>query len=72
MNDLLMTPQGAIIEEIEQALEFEGFTKGTVPFERKLRERKVEKCRELKRMAVCNECPVYDDCRILKEYLRNL
>lgn len=67
-----LTPQGAIIAEIEQALEFEGYTKGSATFENKLRERKVEKCRELKRMAVCAECPVYDECRLLKDYLRNL
>lgn len=62
----------AIVEELEASLEFEGYTKGTAVFDRKLRERKVERCRELKRMAVCSECPVYDECDLLKQHLRDL
>jgi hypothetical protein len=62
----------AVVEELENSLEFEGFIKGTEVFNRKMRERKVERCRELKRMAVCSECPVYDECDLLKQHLRDL
>lgn len=60
---------GLLVAELESALEFEGYTKGSDVFDQKLRERKVEKCREMKRMAVCSECPVYDECDLLKQYL---
>ena len=61
-----------ILAEMESSLEFEGYQRGTEVFAKKLRERKVEKCRELKRMAVCSECPVYDECNLLKQHLRDL
>jgi hypothetical protein len=61
-----------IVAALEDSLEFEGYTKGTLIFEKKMRERKVEKCRELKRMAVCSECPVYDECDLIKSHLRDL
>lgn len=61
-----------IIAELERSLEYEGYQPGTEIFEKKMRERKVEKCRELKRMAVCSECPVYDECSLLKQHLRDL
>ena len=61
-----------IIAALESSLEYEGYTPGTEIFEKKMRERKVEKCRELKRMAVCSECPVYDECTLIKQHLRDL
>ena len=61
-----------IIAAMESSLEFEGYTPGSAVWEKKLRERKVEKCRELKRMAVCSECPVYDECTLIKQHLRDL
>lgn len=61
-----------IVAELESSLEYEGYTRGTAIFEKKMRERKVEKCRELKRMAVCSECPVYDECDLIKSHLRDL
>lgn len=68
----MTTPTPLIVAEIESSLEFEGYTRGTETFERKLRERKVEKCREMKRLSVCYECPVYDECTLLKSHLRDL
>lgn len=61
-----------IVSQLEDTLEYEGYQRGTETFDRKMRERKVEKCRELKRMAVCSECPVYDECNLLKQHLRDL
>jgi hypothetical protein len=61
-----------IVAELENSLEYEGYTRGTPIFAKKMRERKVEKCRELKRTAVCSECPVYDECDLIKSHLRDL
>lgn len=64
--------QDRILEELEFALEGEGYVRGTPMFEKMLRERKVEKCREMKRLAVCSECPIYEECPIRLQHLRDL
>jgi len=61
----------SVVEELSQALELEGYARGTPEFKQLLRERKVERCRELKRFRVCSECPAFDNCTLLREYLRN-
>jgi len=60
-----------VVAELEQLLELEGYAKGTDQFKQLLRERKVDKCREVKRFRVCSECPAFDNCTLLREYLRN-
>lgn len=54
------------------ALEGEGFVRGTPKFDVMLRTRRVEKCRELKRLAACSECPIHDECEIRLQHLRDL
>lgn len=66
-----MTRGVGVVEELELALELEGYARGTSQFKQLLRERKVDKCREIKRFRVCSECPAFDHCSLLREYLRN-
>lgn len=67
-----MIPIESVLLELEDSLEVEGYTKGTPLFDRKMRERKVERCRELKRLGTCGECPVHEECNIRLQYLRDL
>ncbi len=60
-----------LLEELEYTVECEGFVLGTPAFDKRLREMKVERCREMKRFAVCSECPVYDECGIRRAALKD-
>jgi len=60
-----------VIAELESILELEGYARGTTQWNQLLRERKVDKCREIKRFRVCSECPAFDNCTLLREWLRN-
>jgi len=57
-----------IIEELKSTLELEGYAQGTTQFARLLCERKIDRCRELKRFQSCGSCPANDICTLLREY----
>ena len=61
----------SVIAELESILELEGYARGTTQWNQLLRERKVDKCREIKRFRVCSDCPAFDNCTLLREWLRN-
>lgn len=67
-----MLQQERILEELEFALEGEGYVRGTPKFDKALRERKVEKCREMQHLAECSECPIHEECHIRLAHLRDL
>lgn len=68
----MRTPQELAFDELSDALEMEGYVRGTPLFDRTMKERRVEKCRELKRFATCGECPIAEECDIRLQYLRTL
>lgn len=60
-----------VLEELRETLEFEGYVPGTEEFEVRLRERQVWRCRELKGMAGCSNCPAFDWCEIVRAHYRD-
>lgn len=60
-----------LLEELEYLVECEGFALGTPAFDKRLREAKVERCRELKRFGSCSECPIYEDCALRRAVLKD-
>lgn len=61
-----------VLDQLRIQVELEGYEPGTPQYEAVLRKRKVELCMEMKGFAGCDECPAYDSCQIVKEYLRDL
>jgi len=45
------------------------FDFGSPKYEQELRRLKVLRCREMKGLSFCSECPAYWDCIILKQFL---
>ena len=52
-------------------VEAEGLKEGTPAYDRRLRQVKVEKCREMRGHFTCSECEVFDFCDIAKQVLRD-
>lgn len=65
------TKTSAIIEEIEETVEAEGAAPGTPQFEKRIRQLKVQKCREFRGMFACSDCMAYDDCELIKQVMRD-
>jgi len=59
-----------ILHELKEQAEDEGFVPGTEPFESRLLDLRVSKCRELRREASCTSCEAADACSIHKEILK--
>jgi hypothetical protein len=59
------------LDDLVLQVELEGHVAGTPQFERELRAKKVEKCRELRRVLVCSSCPHVEHCQLVREYLRD-
>ncbi len=66
-----MDESEGILARLGYSVEAEGLEKGTEDYERRLRQVKVEKCREMKAQHVCSECPVFDFCDLAKHVLRD-
>jgi hypothetical protein len=62
----------ALEEELAYGAEASGFTMGTPGFDKKVRELRVLKCRELQGEPVCSACRAYMDCELIKQHLRDL
>lgn len=63
--------QVKVVDELEMAVEAEGFTPGTAQFEMALRAWKVDKCKELKGFLACTQCPAVLDCTLRLAHLRD-
>jgi hypothetical protein len=62
----------AIEEELAYGAEAAGFVAGTGAYDRKVRELRVLKCRELQQEPICSACRAYMDCELIKQHLRDL
>ena len=67
----LMGGESKIVMELAQLAADEGFKEETPEFDRRLRQLKVEKCREMKGQSTCSECPVFEFCDLAKHVLRD-
>jgi hypothetical protein len=65
-----MAEDKTVIGQLRKLAELEGFEDGTEVFDRRIRQLKVIKCRELKGVSTCGECPVFDFCELAKQVLR--
>lgn len=66
-----MAESEGILAQLGSNVEAEGLKKGTEEYEQRLRQVKVEKCREMKGQHVCSECPYFDFCDLAKHVLRD-
>ncbi len=66
-----MDESEGILARLGYRVEAEGLKPGTEDYERRLRQVKVEKCREMRIQHVCSECAVFDFCELAKHVLRD-
>lgn len=62
--------EGKIVEQLKKLAEIEGYKPETEAFDRRLRQLKVIKCREMRGHATCRECPAFDHCELTKQVMR--
>jgi len=60
----------SILGGLKKMAELEGYREGTPGNERRVRQLKVIKCRELRGVSFCSECKYYDDCELIKQVMR--
>ena len=65
-----MSESGGILVQLGYRTEAEGLKKDTPEYDRRLRQLKVEKCREMRGQFTCSECEVFDFCELAKQVLR--
>ena len=63
--------ENGVLQELTDLVVSEGLKEGTPEYDRRLRQVKVEKCREMRGHFTCSECEVYDFCDIAKQVLRD-
>lgn len=61
-----------ILEDLKLQVELEGYTPGTESFDRELRSRQVDKCKEIRGLVSCNSCVYREECALLKRHLLDM
>lgn len=61
-----------VLDNLHVELAAAGLKPGTEPFERELRSRKVQLCKEARRVSSCWDCDYFDHCELIKAHLRDL
>jgi len=61
-----------VLDSLRVELEAAGLKPGTEPFEREFRSRKVQLCKETRRVTSCWDCDYFDHCELIKAHLRDL
>lgn len=67
-----MNEQSKLMRELHAELEACGFKPGSTSYDKELRRRKVEICRENNAITSCWDCPKFDHCTLIKGHLRDL
>lgn len=60
------------LDRMKRDLELEGLKPDTLVFNKKFLERKVERCKQYQRVNSCDNCRVFMECTLIKEYLKIL
>jgi len=60
----------SVLAQLEELARIEGYRPETPGYERRMRQMKVSKCRELRGLNACAECPVFEFCDLAKRVLR--
>lgn len=61
-----------LLDNIRAELEAAGLKPGSEPFEKELRTRKVQLCKEAKALSSCWDCDYFDHCELVKAHLRDM
>jgi len=61
-----------VLDNLRVELEAAGLKPGSPPFEKEFRSRKVQLCKEAKRIGSCWDCDYFDHCELVKAHLRDL
>jgi hypothetical protein len=59
----------SVLNALKDVVISEGFRVGTEDFERRLLQLRVEKCKELRAISGCSDCPIFDECIYIKKLL---
>lgn len=59
-----------IIGQLKKLAVLEGYAEETDGFDKRLRQLKVVKCRELRGASNCSECKTFDYCELAKQVMR--
>jgi len=60
----------SVLGQLRKLVEIEGFQPDTEAYERRMRQAQVTKCRELRGLMTCSECPVFEFCDLTKRVMR--
>lgn len=60
------------LKALHAELEASGLKPGTELFEKELRSRKVQMCKEAKAVSSCWDCDYFDHCDLIKSHLRDM
>lgn len=60
----------SIIGRLKKLAALEGYKEGTPQSERRIRQLRVIKCREIRGVPFCTECNHYDSCELIKQVMR--
>lgn len=61
----------SILGQIHTSVKLEGFNPGTAEFDKRKRQLQVAKCREMRGLTSCQECPANDVCQIYSQVKRD-
>ena len=59
------------LSEIAEQAKDEGIEPGSPDFDKRIRQLKVIKCREMRGLYSCSECEAFDYCELVKQVLRD-
>lgn len=61
----------SVLGQIVTSVKHEGYSLGTPEFEKRKRQLQVAKCREMRGLTSCSECPANDWCEIYAQVKRD-
>lgn len=61
-----------ILDDISIEVDSLGLKKGSPEYEKEVRARKVDKCKEMRNVNSCYQCTHYEYCSLVKEYLMDI
>ena len=60
-----------VLDALDEMAELEGLAPGSDPFDHRVRQLKVLKCREFRGLFTCSECVAFDECSLIKQVMRD-
>jgi len=60
----------SVLGQLRKLVEIEGYRPDSEAYDRRMRQMQVVKCREIRGLIGCTECPVFEFCDLAKRVLR--